>query len=388
MLISTPESDNALMSRILSLSASANSRCGSVQPILVSLTSTTSFQFNFTTFILMSIQLTNVPDPDTPDTPFDLTYLNSDWKRATLWMAFLEPKTQQDAIRYIYHGQTKGVPENWIIAAKRELLEREFIIKTDQEDRNSIYSANTEPIIRSILSHVTYVRRRSENVPGQTDCIRKVLDSQCFRGFFSYGAMTSPLLMSDKQVYGPFDSLYKPSPQNKSLKLEIRNLTERLFAFLWDIGYYSHNIRWLLLATTEGRKGGMWSDEDASRDLLLHPDFDSYLAEKYSEIPDIFPEVYCRAIRKSEGRWYHQSIPIMLYHNLLTTRAGCLIPMGVSEYLRGLPHERKRENHADAGLISKLFDTSYHDDPEQYRDFRCLNRYLTAIEATSKQREE
>jgi len=326
---------------------------------------------------------------DAINPPFDLTYLDSDWKRATLWMAFLEPKTQQDAIRYIYHGETKGVSENWIIAAKRELLEREYIIKTDQEERNSIYSANTEPIINSLLSQVNQMRRKPDNDEMQIDCTKKVLDSQWFRSFFSYTAVTSPILMSDGQVYRPFDSLYKSSPSKINLKLEIRDLTHRLFSFLWDIGYYSHNIRWLLLETHVKPKGNLWSDKDVSRKLMRSPDFDSYLTANYSEVPDIFPEVYCRAIRRSEGRWYHRSnVPIMLYHNLLTTRAGCLIPTGVSEYLRGLPYRTERGYQADAGLINKLFDREYKNHPEDYQENLCIEKYLTGIEMIQKQRYE
>ncbi|ABD40471.1 hypothetical protein Mhun_0718 [Methanospirillum hungatei JF-1] len=84
---------------------------------------------------------------------FNISNLDEDWKLATVYAAFISPKTPQQALKLIYHGATTGVSENWVINTRRKLIEMGYITKVDDEDSNTLYKSDMGPIANLILSH-------------------------------------------------------------------------------------------------------------------------------------------------------------------------------------------------------------------------------------------
>jgi len=131
-------------------------------------------------------------------------------------------------------------PVQWIIDTMKELMDWGYLVSTDNRFRNSIMKSSIDPIINLLVA------TESEGIsnPEIREAARLVLDSDWFRNFFSYSFLQDPITYRDATIYEPYRNLSKENPSGS--QLEIKNLKNRLFQLMNEIGYYSHNIRLLL----------------------------------------------------------------------------------------------------------------------------------------------
>ena len=180
------------------------------------------------------------------DEKYSISYLDSDWKLATIYTAFLIPKSQQEAIRLIYGIRTTPgkrapvihQPVQWISDTREMLMENGLLHCKDQRLRGTQIGASIEPIVQSLID----AGAQDSTDPVVLDGVRIILNSSWFRNFFSFDNLHSPISYQNGKVYEPYQNLVKQNPPGKTL--EIINLQNRMFQLLSEIGYYSHNIRY------------------------------------------------------------------------------------------------------------------------------------------------
>jgi len=243
--------------------------------------------------------------PDTAVEPVNLEFLEGDLKLATVYTAFLQPKSQQDAIRLIYKaGRGKGGkapiihhPVNWIIDARKKLMARQLLVSTDQRLRNSIIKADIGPIVRSLIG----TGAEGGFDPAIIDGVRLVLDSAWFRSFFSYELIHSPITYRNDTVYEPYRDIIKINPSGE--RLEVTNLKNRLFQLLFEIGYYSHNMRWMLRYVEREQGASPSVQEDPLLDALrASGTFDGLVETCRPHIPPRFVPIYYACLSRPRIR--------------------------------------------------------------------------------------
>lgn len=301
-----------------------------------------------------------MPTPGQTDEPHNLEYLDTDWKLATVYTAFLFPKSQQDAIRLIYK-KNKGIggkapiikhPVNWIIDAREELMEKGYLVRTDNKLKNSVIKADVEPIIGSLIAAGADKSPSPEIIEGT----RRVLDSNWFRKFFSYEYLYNPITYRNKDVYEPYLDTIKHTPSGD--RLEIKSLKNRLFQLLYEIGYYSHNIRWLMDdIQREQRESIVGNDDPLLKDLLASQNFEEMIDNNRSSIPPHFIDLFYYCIANTDMDPMNNYFPEKLLKYLVYSHAGPFIPMQVSVFLRSAQY-KSSVRPLDCGYIMKIF---HHD---------------------------
>lgn len=289
--------------------------------------------------------------------PDNLEFLDRDLKLATVYTAFLNPKSQQNAIRLIYKAR-KGIgerapiihhPVNWIIEAREELMKRKYLVSTDNKLRNSVIKADIEPVIRSLIVAGVDGGSNPEVVKG----VRLVLDSAWFRTFFSYEFLHSPITYRNKTVYEPYREIIKRNPSGE--RLEITNLKNRLFQLLFEIGYYNHNIRWMLKYIDRDKGDTPAGSEDPIlKDLLTSHNFDAILETHRDLVPPRFVATYYSCIANIKMGHMDEHFPERLIKYLLDSHAGLFIPIPVSVFLRSCQY-KSSVRPVDCGYILKEF---------------------------------
>ncbi|MEI6841555.1 MAG: hypothetical protein WCK53_09830 [Methanomicrobiales archaeon] len=307
-----------------------------------------------------------MPTPERMNEPNNLEYLDTDWKLATVYTAFLFPKSQQDAIRLIYK-KNKGIggkapiikhPVNWIIDAREELMEKGYLVRTDNKLKNSIIKADVEPIITSLIEAGAKTGPAPAPAPAPEiiEGTRRVLDSNWFRKFFSYEYLYNPITYRNKSVYEPYLETIKHTPSGD--RLEIKSLKNRLFQLLYEIGYYSHNIRWLMDdIQREQRESIVGSDDPILKDLLASQNLEELIDNNRSGIPPHFIEIYYYCITNTDMNPMNNYYPEKFLKHLVYSHAGSFIPMQVSIFLRSAPYTSS-VRPLDCGYIMKIF---HHD---------------------------
>lgn len=298
-----------------------------------------------------------MPIPGTIGAPCCLEFLDTDWKLATVYTAFLFPKSQQDAIRLIYKAG-KGIggrapvikhPVNWIIDAREELMNRGYLVRTDNKLKNSVIKADIEPIIESLIAAGADKGLAPEIIEGT----RRVLDSDWFRTFFSYGFLCNPVTYRNKSIYEPYQEITKQNPSGN--RLEIINLKNRLFQLLYEIGYYSHNIRWLMgYIQRDKREWISDSDEPLLKDLLEAQNFEELIETNRGVIPPHFVDIFYYCIANTAMDQMDKFFPEKFLKYLVYSHAGHFIPMPVSVFLRSAPY-KSSVRPLDCGYITKRF---------------------------------
>ncbi len=296
------------------------------------------------------------------DDPHNLEYLDTNWKLATVYTAFLFPKSQQDAIRLIYKAG-KGIggkapvihhPLNWIIDAREELMEKGYLVRTDNKLKNSIIKADVSPILASLIE--AGVEKGPRPGPEIIEGTRRVLDSNWFRKFFSYEYLYNPITYRNKDIYEPYQNIIKHTPSGD--RLEIKSLKNRLFQLLYEIGYYSHNIRWLMDdSQREQREHIAGTDDPILKDLLSSQNFEELIDNNRSGIPPNFIDIFYYCIANTNMDQMDKYFPEKFLKYLVYSHAGLFIPMQVSVFLRSAQY-KSSVRPLDCGYIMKLF---YHD---------------------------
>ena len=195
---------------------------------------------------------------------------------ATLYTAFYYPKTQADAVKLIYgiddsrisifgadheraHKSTSNININPITKARKKLLAEGFLIKMDNNLRNSNFKATSEPITNFIKNKLKLRKsRRSPNPSQDFDALSIILDSKWFRSFFSNDFLLKPPTHSHihfpdegderdwrPQVYHPFEYISKEIMEENMMKypkLTVYDVTNLFTYLIEDIGAYCWGI--------------------------------------------------------------------------------------------------------------------------------------------------
>jgi hypothetical protein len=268
---------------------------------------------------------------------YRLEDIDNDWKLATLYTAFLVPKSQQEAIRLIYGIRTVpgkratriNRPVGWVSETRKELTNKGFLIKTDNILKGSIFKANIEPIVQSLL----LAKTEDSTDPVVVEGVRSVLESFWFRDFFSYDNINSPITYKNEQVYEPYQNIIKDNTSGD--RLEILNLKNRMFQLLSEIGYYTHNIRYLYKRVQRMPKH---RNEDPLFDVLLkEKNFDMLYSQITKEIPLNFIDFYYTAVKKAPLSTMGLCYPDRLFKKLLDEHAALCMPTQVSVLFRSAP---------------------------------------------------
>jgi hypothetical protein len=299
----------------------------------------------------------------------NLEFLDKDWKLATVYTAFLSSKSQQDAIRLIYkkkyeEGDKKSgkkapivQPQNWIIATRKKLMNEGYLIRMDNELKNSVIKANIEPIVNSLIATHLHDSSDREIQNG----LLLVLDSKWFRQLFSYGNLHSPFTYQNENetIYEPYQNLIKKNPSGDHL--EIINLKNRLFQLLYEIGYYSHNIRYILQSLDLENEHTSYRKDPALKDLLAVQNFDKMLEKQHDNVPPRFIDTYKSCIKNIRMNHMDEQFPTGLINHLLDTHAGLFMPTQVSHFLSSCPCESSvRPGYV--GYILKTFHYNWNKD--------------------------
>lgn len=271
------------------------------------------------------------------DENYRLEDLDSDWKLATLYTAFLAPKSQQEAIKLIYRIRTipgKRAPKihhpvQWITDTREILMEQGYLIRVDQKLKGSVMKANIEPIVSSLIAAGT----EDCTDPVTLDGVRAVLDSSWFRDFFSYDHLHSPIEYKNGQIYEPYQNIMKENPSGA--RLEITSLKNRMFQLLSEIGYYSHNLRYLYKRVMRMPKHRY--EDPSFNDLIGGNDFDSLCSRISEEIPPNFIEFYRESAQITPLSTMVSLYPERLMRKLLDEHAALCMPTQVSILLRSAP---------------------------------------------------
>jgi len=291
------------------------------------------------------------------DSPNNLEYLDTDWKLATVYTAFFYPKSQQDAIRLIYKfskrigDQTLDIrnPANWIIDTREKLMKRGYLVRTDSKLRNSVIKSEIEPIVQSLIAAGVDGGQDHDIQEG----VRLVLDSDWFRNFFSDGFLNNPITYRNGTIYEPYREITKQNPSWSHLK--IIGLENRLFQLLYEIGYYSHNIRWMMENIKEDNSFSIGGGKDPIlEELLVSRNFDTMIETHRDLVPDRFIDIYYSCIANTRMGNMDEQFPERLIKYLLNSYAGFFIPISVSILLRSCPC-KSSVRPVDCGFILKKF---------------------------------
>lgn len=305
----------------------------------------------------------------------NLEFLDTDWKLATVYTAFLHPKSQQEAIRLIYKknyvktdkkiGKRAPIikhPLNWIIDTREELMNEGYLVSTDYKLKNSVIKAEIEPIIKSLIASGV----DGCSIPEIVEGTRLVLDSNWFRKLFSYRCLHNPITYRNKTIYEPYRDIIKQNPSGD--RLEITKLKNRLFQLLYEIGYYSHNIRWMLQHVDYDYKITPTGIEDSAlKDLLISQNFDEMIKKHQDFVPPGFIDAYYSCIANTRMRHMYEQFPDRLIKYLLNTNAGLFMPIPLSVLLRSCTF-KSSVRPVDCGYILKEFLNDWNKAKRNYTD--------------------
>lgn len=308
---------------------------------------------------------------------FNITNLDEDWKLGTVYLAFLSPKTPQQALKLIYHGATMGVSENWVINTRKKLIKMGYIIQIDGENRNTQYKSDIMPVANFILSHQKpefFTEKGAETV---LKSLNIFLNSQWFRDFFNEEYCFSPIMYSDMTVYGPYANMYITTPSGLNQKMEIENLSQRLSHLLRDIGYYSHNMRYDMFRMAEKDFKINGSDTELLEEISSLDDFDLHLKNNKDNIPSDLLILLCSVIKQATKAGYYGESPLQLFQKLFQSGAGCFLPNDFALMFRHLPRLSNTPESLDFGIIRKQMYNLLHSKDPKGIDPDCITHYLS-----------
>lgn len=302
--------------------------------------------------------------PEPAERENNLHYLDSDWKRATVYTAFLVPKTHQDAVRLIYgleYDRNKRAPpihhaQNWISKSRDELMELNLLTFTDHKLKNSLITARVDPIIQSLIEH----NQEMMNDLSLREGVRLVLDSHWFRDFFSFHHIHYPMTYKSGTVYEPYRDLVKTMRADTSKKLEVRGFSNRIFQLLNEIGYYSHNIRYLItdLQNPDNLFHEDLNEDPILDDLLQVQNFDLFLRNHQNSLNPELIEVWRSCMEHSGIASIEQTYSNRLMSKIFEEYAGFFMPMQIAIALRSSPCTRSVQP-VDCGYTGKKFIHQY-----------------------------
>lgn len=310
---------------------------------------------------------------------FNIKNLDGDWKLATVYMAYLTPRTPQEALRLIYRGASTGVSENWVINTRKKLCEMGYIAKIDEGKRNSRYISDITPISNLVLSYQKSAFFKHKNAGQVIQSLHIFLNSQWFREFFSDTFILSPIMNSDMTIYSSYADMFITTPSGLNQKMEISNLAPRLTHLLHDIGYYSHNIRWEMFSLMDVLRVIDESDEILLSEIISIHDFDILLQQKKGLIPGNLLNLLCMGIKIITKDRYYGRAPLRLFQKLLRSGAGFFIPNDFALMFRLLPRFPYAPEPLDFGVIrKKLYSLQFGPGHHEY-DPHCVDHYLAGV---------
>ena len=83
---------------------------------------------------------------------------------ALAYLAFGKPRTQKKAVELIYGKSYDEVNIQPFVDAKESLLDKGFIQKCDEKERNARYEADHDQDIKDLLDNYGFLKRRQDKI--------------------------------------------------------------------------------------------------------------------------------------------------------------------------------------------------------------------------------
>jgi len=215
----------------------------------------------------------------------NLEVLDNDVRAATVYIAFLEPKIQQDAIELIYHKRNPGKNVQWVIDKRKELERDGYLTKSDRKLRGAVFKSNIDPIIHTIQKEIersgSFLNKEDEFTKESFTALNLILNSTWFRNFYSRKILKNPFYYSNKKIHSTYQFFNRYIAGDI---LEVVNVKHLLLNLICEIGHYSYTYHKLMSLYPNIK----FEDQDFYPDIqeLLHVgSFDEYIHKKTPFIP-------------------------------------------------------------------------------------------------------
>jgi hypothetical protein len=299
---------------------------------------------------------------------------------ATLYTLFFNPKTQSEAIKLMYgigkstftifgedhervHKSTSNININPITNARHKLLEKGFLIKMDDNLRNSIFKASSEPITNYIKNKLKLRKSRITPDPSKDYvALSIILDSEWFRSFFSNDFLLNPITHTTRyyfndfdedewipQVYHPYGYIIKKRMTENKMnysKLEVYDVTNLFSYLIEDIGAYSWGIVPVL------KKINNFSPI-SSQEIIQVGNFDNIIRKYEDTLPDdTISDFYSYCYEGNDSlEWEAPTNPRRLIEKIIIPSS--LIPQNISEIM-------VRAGRNPLTLMGEIRNLQYH----------------------------
>ena len=215
----------------------------------------------------------------------NLEILENDVRAATVYIAFFEPKIQQDAIELIYHHRNPGRNIQWVIDKRKELERDGYLTRSDRKLRGAIFKSNIDPIIHTIEKEIersgSFLNKEDEFTKESFSALNLILNSTWFRNFYSRKVLKNPFYYSNKKIHSTYQFL---NGYIAGDPLEVVNVKHLLLNLICEIGHYSYTYHKLMSLYPNTK----FEDQDYYPDiqeLLQVGSFDEYIHKKKPVIP-------------------------------------------------------------------------------------------------------
>jgi len=231
---------------------------------------------------------------------------------STVYIAFFQRKSQQNAIRLIYSDESSlrsfvrklSVNISPIVNAREELTKKGFLIKTDEKLRASQFQSSIKPLINSVRREISknnsyLINFKNLDTNDNYDVLEMILNSEIFRKFFDHEILYSPFYsqntfeLSNIQIPNvnliPSYSAFKKNLQKG--KYEVSDIKKLLLGLISELGIYSFYLQRLLLQFSENLPNSNFQPIDLDI-ILKSSSFDLLIENHRKNIPFNFINEY------------------------------------------------------------------------------------------------
>jgi hypothetical protein len=177
----------------------------------------------------------------------NLDIFEKDTRAATVYIAFFDPKIQQDAIELIYHNRNPGKNIQWIIEKRKFLEENGYLIRENNNLRGAVFRANVDPIINTILEEIerrgSFIEKNNLTTIESIKTLKIILDSFWFRNFYSKKVLKNPFSYKNNELISTYQYL---NNYTKGEPLEIINIKHLLLNLINEVGHCSYTFNKLI----------------------------------------------------------------------------------------------------------------------------------------------
>lgn len=223
----------------------------------------------------------------------NLKTLDYDPKSAIVYIAFFDPKIQQDAIELIYHKRNPGKNIQWIIDKREELETNEYLERQNRRLRGAIFRSTVDPIINTIISEIqrrgSFLDLKNQSTIDSIKALKLILDSSWFRKYYSKKRLMDPFSSNSEDTNSTYQFLKE---YQKGEPLNIKNIQHLILNMINEIGHCSHTYAKLISLNPDIFPSKVFFRPSID-ELNAIGNFDEYINMKKANIPlDFLKEFY------------------------------------------------------------------------------------------------